>query len=48
MNNLTGASLEVYERLLNYINRLDVLDDEEKEYLIELVDDVITWILTED
>lgn len=48
MNELTGATLEVYERLMNYINRLDVLDQEEKEYLIELIDDVITWILTED
>ena len=48
MNELTGATLEVYERLINYINRLDVLDQEEKEYLIELVDDVITRILTEE
>ena len=48
MKDLTGATLERYERLMNYINRLDVLDGEEKEYLIELIDDVITWIITED
>lgn len=48
MIELTGATLETYERLMNYINRLDVLDEEEKEYLIELIDDVITWIITED
>lgn len=48
MNDLKAGTSEVYEKLLSYINRLDVLDEEEKEYLIELIDDVITWIIMED
>ena len=47
MNDLPSDVQEKYDSLIEYINRLP-LDINDKQILIDKVDDVITWIITSD
>ena len=38
---------EQYDRLIDYINKLNI-DNDDKVCLIERVDDLVTWIITSD
>ena len=44
---LSESTQERYDHLIDYINELNIENDE-KEYLIELIDDVVDYALTEE
>ena len=47
MNDLPLDCQEKYEIVIDYINNLP-LDSEEKQCLIDRIDDLVTWIITSD